>query len=463
MSGKKISAGMNSKEVAEDNMTVVIDDTMEVVTEEVMSSCELTTCSIPAVSPVVPAGRTVTPMNITDTFIYYGEMEDDNASINSAASSTLSSKSISKTKKRKRKMVDPIGPDDCVADGCKGVCKIQDIIDVKSLCTGIISNVSKIDDIRRVSANLQDKVSEEMIRVINSIKSATSAIKERVYSDSPAEKVREACALTVAENTKLRFEITELRVQARECTISTTPSTSKSDPIIRSIVPVPNDEIIFAKPEPLIHRNIEKSKKLFDKGNNSRSLSSPSNGVSSTDEARIVERVTDNVTRALKEFFGIHSVSGVPFTSSNVRDEEVVLARAPEDTGRSAGLNVKFDNGCNDGDVRSYDEEFPPLQRSRGCFRASQDYQHRSQYGSGAVKTDVCHTRTTEIDVNEVPAHHQEASRSRSRFGSREQRDRVDRRRPPRMAVVSIGRSDDKLSFADILRKARIYHCHNWA
>lgn len=48
-----------------------------------------------------------------------------------------------------------------------------------------------------------------------------------------------------------------------------------------------------------------------------------------------------------------------------------------------------------------------------------------------------------------------EYSRSRSRSRSNEMRNRVQRRKPPRAAVVAIGRTSEDVSYADILRKAR--------
>lgn len=228
-------------------------------------------------------------------------------------------------------------------------------------------------------------------------------IKDRVYSDSPAKKVREACAHTVAENTRLMVEITELRAQIRESAIRTTP-TSKSGPVIRSIVSISDDEGIFARPGFPPRRNTDKIKKMSDK--NSSFLTSPSNGaplsfskgastnlsdgVSPFDEERLVERVTDNVTRALKNFLSSRLITSVSSMSShphNVLDATVHDYERTRDStdsiGRSQGLNVKFNDIRGEEDVRSYHKEFPSLQRPRDRARVSQGYRqvdHSEKY-----------------------------------------------------------------------------------
>lgn len=402
--------------------------------------------------------------------------EDDSMSLISVASSASAIVRKRKVdKKKKRKLEEPIdlcGDDDDYPPQTNR--DIEDIIDIKSLGARIVSNTNKIDEMRQKSSRLQGKISGDIKRMLAQIKSAAYALMTRVTSDSPAENVRRTCALVVYENEKLLAENSKLRIQ-----VAKVPVSEKKGPVIRSIVPVPR--------ESEIHLKLSTSR-INDKSD-SPSVNTEGKKVNdnySFSEERVTERVTSNVIKALEDILKdtdfkttgsakqiSESQRSLGVRPSARQSRNASANDVPPGSSRRSSPSVRFYNGQN---YQSSDDDFPPLPVPRSQSKGPKGPDEQQPRNNLKKKTELItkkagvSTHRQEINPSQgvntrrpralerqdvARSRSSSGVRSRSRSRSADRRDRIDRRRPPRAAVVAIGKTDDKLSYADIMRKAR--------
>lgn len=482
MSDKELatSGQVNSSSNAE-QLKKIIDNNMFVDDVEFVEATQYDKASrtvSPVLFPRIPAEAIEVQADVA-SMLPISINDEDNVSLISAASSVCSIlHKKDKVGKKKRKIADDVGFEFDDDPPFQASHDIEDIIDIKALGARIVSNSNKIDEMRQKSGKLQGKISGDMKKMLKQIKAAAYSLMSRVTCDSPAGNVRKTCARVAVENEKLTNEVAKLRAQ-----VDKSPSfdeAARKVPVIRSVVPVSEDDRMYIKPSTSKTNGDNFLKPLPKRVSENISVNKD---LTALDEERIVERVTTNVVKAIQGMLNSNEVrksqkprksnDDRPFSTGNTyrnalssRDSSV--SRHSES--REKSPSVRFYNGQ---EYQSSDEEFSPLPTPKNQWKdvqktkgVQQKMNLKNKKKEVNKNTQVSQRMANYNEGNEAqrsrPAVRQQgkdnarvSSRSRSRSTSASRRDRIDKRRPPRAAVVAIGKTDETLSYADIMRKAR--------